>query len=444
MTDSQTAPAPPTTSTRPFRAWDVGRDVFGGLALLTALVLPWNLSFGVGVAGSSAGMFVALIVVTVLSWSAIVVSLLARDRAPDRIRLWLNIPYLLFLAAMVLWDVLITVLLGSDGQIPPGVGPGAWLGAVGALCLAQPVLASRSVDDKPFRTWFGAARILGVVAIAFGVQSFVFNMYWRIRAVGSADAIEADGAQHFGYLAAALVYGGLSLAVVVIAAVWTIKNDRASRLAVVGLGVATLLTALVVWVSDIGLNIVPVQGAVNNTASGIGFQGYLAWCAAAAIFGPITLRNAFARRAVEGAVLRTALRHCLLLIAVWCAGMVAVRFVYLGLAMSSGQSLSLSVTTTMVAASLAAGATALWLRALLASGSAKGMLIAAVSGVLFLLMIARIAVDITQSAQHITATFNVALALLSLIVAAAVLWFPTARRASAEAANPPKIVAPTH
>ncbi|WP_019973476.1 hypothetical protein [Mycobacterium sp. 141] len=439
MNDSQT-----TAAAHPSRTWDVGRDAVGGVALLIALFLPWNLSFGFGVAGSGAGVFIALLAVTVVSWAAIVVGLMSRDGTPDRIRLWLNVPYLLFVAVMVLWDVLITVLLGSGGQVPPGVGPGAWIGVAGALCLAQPVLASRSVDDKPFRSWFGAARILGVVAVAFGVQSFVFNMYWRVRAVGSADAVDADGAQHAGYLTAALVYGTLSLAVVVIAARWAIRNDHPSRLAVVGLGVATILTAFAVWVSDRGLNIVPVQGAVNNTASGIGFQGYLLWCAAAAIFGPITMRNAIARRGVEGVVLRTALRHCLLLIAVWCGGMIAVRFAYLGLALTSGQSLSISVTATMVTANLAAGTTALWLRTLLASGSANGIRIAVVSGALFLLMIVRIAVDISQSAQHITATFNVTLALLSLVVAVAVLWFPTARRSLETAAKAPKIVAPAH
>ena len=59
-------------------------------------------------------------------------------------------------------------------------------------------------------------------------------------------------------------------------------------------------------------------------------------------------------------------------------------------------------------------------------------------------MIVRIAVDISQSAQHITATFNLTLALLSLIVAVAVLWFPTARRAPETAGKAPKIVAPAH
>ena len=121
MTDSQIADAP----ARPSRMWDVGRDAVGGVALMIALFLPWNLSFGFGVAGSSVGLFVALLVVTVMSWAAIVVCLMSRGATPDRIRLWLNVPYLLFVAAMVLWDVLITVLLGSSGQIPPGVGPGA-------------------------------------------------------------------------------------------------------------------------------------------------------------------------------------------------------------------------------------------------------------------------------------------------------------------------------
>jgi hypothetical protein len=353
--------------------------------------------------------------------------------------LWLNVAYLLFIGAIVLWDLLITVLYGSNGQVPPGVGPGAWIGVTGALLCAQPMLGGQGTDDASFRNWFGAARIIGVVAIAFGMQSFGFNMYWRIRSIGSADAIPADGGQHFGYLVAATVYGGLSLAIVVIAASWMVRNTASTRLAVIGLGAATVVTALTVWASDAGLNIVPVQGAVSNTGSGIGFQGYLLWCASAAIFAPAVLH-----RAVASDVLRAALRYCLLLIAVWCFGMIAVRLAYLGLALSGDQSLSLGITTTMIVVNLAAGAVAVWLRRILASDSTTGLRIATVAGALFALTIARIVVDIVSSAQHITGTFNVVVSFLAVIVAAAVLWFPTARRGTAAASvkRPRIFVAP--
>jgi hypothetical protein len=205
------------------------------------------------------------------------------------------------------------------------------------------------------------------------------------------------------------------------------------------LGAATVVTALTVWASDAGLHIVPVQGAVTNTGSGIGFQGYLLWCASAAIFAPAVLH-----RAVTSDVLRAALRHCLLLIAVWCFGMIAVRLAYLGLALSGDQSLSLDITTTMIVVNLAAGAVAVWLRRILASDSATGLRIATVAGALFVLTIVRIVVDIVSSAQHITGTFNVGVSFLAVIVAAAVLWFPTTRRgaAAASAKRPRIFIAP--
>jgi hypothetical protein len=437
MTDSLTATPVDGTASQS-RKWNVGRDIVGGITLLIALFAPWNLSFGFGIDGSSGRMFAALVVVTVLSLASIAVTFVSKSSLATRLRLWLNVAYLLFVAAIVLWDLLITLLYGSSGQVAPGVGPGAWIGVTGALLCAQPVLGGQDTDDASFRNWFGAARIIGVVAIAFGVQSFVFNMYWRIRSIGSADAIPADGAQHFGYLVAATVYGALSLSIVVIAASWIVRNTASTRLAVVGLGAATIATALVVWASDAGLHIVPVQGAVSNTGSGIGFQGYLLWCAAAAIFAPAVLH-----RAVASDVLRSALRHCLLLIAVWCFGMIAVRLAYLGLALSSNQSLSVGVTTTMIVVNLAAGAVAIWLRRILTSDSGTGLRIATVSGALFVLTIIRVVVDIVSSAQRITGTFNVVVSFLALIVAAAVLWFPTARRRAAVSGNQPRIfVAP--
>jgi hypothetical protein len=98
----------------------------------------------------------------------------------------------------------------------------------------------------------------------------------------------------------------------------------------------------------------------------------------------------------------------------------------------------------MIVVNLAAGAVAVWLRRILASDSTTGLRIATVAGALFALTIARIVVDIVSSAQHITGTFNVVVSVLAVIVAAAVLWFPTARRgaAAASAKRPRIFVAP--
>ncbi len=262
--------------------------------------------------------------------------------------------------------------------------------------------------------------MIGFLALAVGVQSFLFNMFWRVRSLGSEAAVGAVGAQQAGFVASAAVYGLMSLAAVVIAASWMIKNTDASRLAITGLGVATLVTALVVWASDSGLGIVPFRGAVNNTTAGIGFQGYLLWAAAAAIVAPLTLRNTLSRKTIDTAAWREALRFCLLLIGVWSVGQIAVRIVYLALAAAGDVSLAAGITATLIIVNVAIAALALWMRVLLKS-TAVTTLIVILFGLLFALTDARLASEIVLTASHITATFHVVLCILALLVAAAAL-----------------------
>ena len=199
-----------------------------------------------------------------------------------------------------------------------------------------------------------------------------------------------------------------------------IKNTDASRLAVTGLGAATLVTALVVWASDSGLGIVPFRGAVNNTTAGIGFQGYLIWAAAAAIVAPLTLRNALSRKPIDTAAWREALRFCLLLIGVWSVGQIAVRIVYLALAAAGDVSLAAGITATLIGINVAIAALALWVRVVLKSSAVTTMIVV-LFGVLFALTDARVAAEIILTASHITATFHVVLCILALLVAAAAL-----------------------
>lgn len=407
MTDQRTEAG--TTGTR----WNVGRNACGAVLLMLALLLPWNVRFGFGIDGSNTIAYVVLVVVTVLSVSSIFVT-------GAKVRLALNVGYLLFVAFIVVGDTVFSVVLGAVDTIPPGVGPGAWIGVAGALLCAQPALVDPATDDTSLRPWFSASRVLGFLAMAVGVQSFLFNMFWRIQSLGSEAAADAARAQQAGYVASAAVYGLMSLAAVLIAASWMIKNTEASRLAVTGLGAATLVTALVVWASDSGLGIVPFRGAVNNTTAGIGFQGYLLWAAAAAIVAPLTLRNTLSRNPADAGSWREALRLCLLLIGVWSIGVIAVRLAYLALAAAGDVNLSPSVTAALIALNVAIAVFAFWVRALLQSSTAT-TLVVVLCGVLFALTDARVAAEIILTASHITATFHVVLCILALLVAAAAL-----------------------
>jgi hypothetical protein len=389
----------------------IGWDVFGAMLLLVALFLPWNVRFGFGVDGSNTVAYLVLVAATLLSLISIV--------APAaKLRLALNIGYLSFVAFIVVGDTVFSVIFGAVDTIPPGVGPGAWVGVAGSLLVAQPRLSA--TDDASAQRWLRASRILGFVALAFGVQSFLFNMFWRVQSLGSEAAVAAGGAQQAGFVASAAVYGLMSLAAVVIAASWMIKNSDASRLAIVGLGAATLVTALVVWVSDRGLGIVPFRGAVNNTTAGIGFQGYLMWTATAAIVAPLTLRNVLSRKPIDTSSWREALRHGVLLIGVWSVGQIAVRLVYLALAAAGDVSLSPTVTTALIGINVATAALAFWLHILLRSTTVT-VLVVVLCAALFVLTDARLIAEILLTASHITATFHVVLCLFALFVAAAAL-----------------------
>jgi hypothetical protein len=408
MTDRQAATASKAIGSSPSR-WNASRNACGAVLLLLAVLLPWNVRFGLGIDGSNTTAYVVLVAVTVLSLASIFAS-------SANVRLLLNVGYLLFVAFIVVGDTVFSVIFGAVDTIPPGVGPGAWIGVAGALLCAQPNLVDAA--DGTRRRWLSASRVIGFLAVAVGVQSFLFNMFWRVRSLGSEAAVGAGGAQQAGFVASAAVYGLMSLAAVVIAASWMIKNTDASRLAVTGLGAATLVTALVVWASDSGLGIVPFRGAVNNTTAGIGFQGYLLWAAAAAIVAPLTLRNTLSRKSIDTATWREALRFCLLLIGVWSVGQIAVRIVYLALAAAGDVSLAASITATLIVVNVAIAALALWMRAVLKSTPVT-TLIVVLFGVLFALTDARLASEIVLTASHITATFHVVLCVLALLVAAA-------------------------
>ncbi len=107
----------------------------GAVLLLLALLLPWNVRFGLGIDGSNTIAYVVLVAVTVLSLASIFAN-------GANVRLLLNIGYLLFVAFIVVGDTVFSVIFGAVDTIPPGVGPGAWIGVAGALLCAQPTWAT--------------------------------------------------------------------------------------------------------------------------------------------------------------------------------------------------------------------------------------------------------------------------------------------------------------
>ncbi len=139
---SPTAPhhIPDQTSAK---RWDNGRDVVAGVLLLIAPLFPWNLYFGIGIPHSSGAVFALLAVATALSLVAIAITHTIGSRPGNttagRVRLALNIPYALLVAGFVGFDVVQTVRYGGSGNVPGGVGPGAWLGISGASvgCTAE-------------------------------------------------------------------------------------------------------------------------------------------------------------------------------------------------------------------------------------------------------------------------------------------------------------------
>ena len=174
-------------------------------------------------------------------------------------------------------------------NVPGGVGPGAWLGIAGSLLGAQPVTTSPTAPDDADDT-VGPVRIIGYASIVGAALSFGFNLFWRVRyALQSAGGADF-GKQNIAVIATAVVYGVVALVAVLVASRWLLRSTKASRLATIALGTSTLVAGILVWSLPVGRDIDAFHGIAQNTSTaGVGYEGYLAWAAAAAIFAPPTL-----------------------------------------------------------------------------------------------------------------------------------------------------------
>lgn len=416
------------------------RDIAALLLLLLALVFPWNLYFGLGIPDSSLVWWGLLALVTVLSLLSLVVARRASDAGSGaRLRLVLNIPYLVLIAGFVGYDVFESILSGGTVHVPGGVGPGGWLGAAGALLAAQPTLTSPTTEEQRYERWLRGARLLGYVSMFGASLSAGFNLSWRVRyALQNAGGSEAFGTRNTTVILSAVVYGVVALTAVLVASRWILRNTPASRFAIFALGVSSLLAGMLVWALPAGREIDAFHGIEQNTSTaGVGYEGYLAWAAAAALFVPLTL---FSGPEVyrDREVWRNAIRKGLTLIVVWCFGSALMRITDLLVAVMLNYPSFPYNSLTLAAFDVLTAVLALWLRVRLASGALRSRLITWLGGLVFTLAVSRIILGVVLAprfeqaasvspvygndlAQQITSTFDVTLSGLALFILAAVI-----------------------
>ncbi|RAU89751.1 hypothetical protein DQP58_25785 [Mycobacterium colombiense] len=460
------------------------RHVAGDLAavalLILALFLPWNLYFGLGIPDSSATWAAVLIAVTVLAVAAVALAGSWRSAGARfnparaaRLRLALNVPYLLLVLGFVVFDAYETVRFGGTVNVPGGVGPGAWAGVAGALLSAQAVPAGALAGPVPAgdesTRWHRSARVIGALSMTAAVLSFGFNLYWRVRyALQSTGGAQEFGKQNIAVIVTAVVYGVVALLAVLVGSRWLLRSARASRLTTIALGASTLAAGILVWFLPAGRDLDAFHGIAQNTSTaGVGFEGYLAWAAGAALFAPRALFGHRNASPTEESAWRETTRNGLLLIAIWCVGSMAMRITDLVVGVILNYPFSRYDSIVLAAFDLATAVLTIWLRRRLATLSAR--LVTSLCGLVAALSVARVVVGVELAprfadspnspalhpvygnnlAQQITSTFDVTLCGLALgILAAAIVTGQLsgrrlARRAARRRAAAANAAAPT-
>jgi hypothetical protein len=422
------------------------RDGVGVALLAVALLLPWNLDFGVGIPVGNGLLIFVVVAVTLLAILAALVPhvgpfRLTADgqdvRRTGRVRLLLTIPYLILVVGFVVYQLLETWRGGGTGLVPPGVGPGLLLGVGGALLASQPPITSITIQDNGFRRWYAAARMLGGVSIALATLSVAFNVYWRLRYLFVTNG--AFGGEDIATIITTLLYGAEALIALVIASRWLTERTAAARLATAALGASGALAATLVWILPIGRDVDAFHGFAQNTSTAaVGYEGYLFWAAAAAIVAPTTLYAIFLIKPPTVGAYRSAAEKILTLIAFWAFAAAALRVIDYLVAWSLDLPRALYDTAAMTVFNLITGLIARWLHRQLARGEVTLPVIAAFSGLLFVFTVANLAIGVALApryaeaspnsvygnnlAQQITSTFDVTICLLSFAVLVAMLF----------------------
>ena len=443
------------------------RDGIAVALLVLALLLPWNLDFGLGVPGSKGLFFVLTVFVTVLAVAAALAPHVGPFRLtapqPDvrrtsMIRLLFNVAYVVLAIGFVGFHLLQTVRDGGTGLTPPGVGPGLIVGVGGALLAMQPPITSITIEDNGFRRWYAVARALGAVSIGLAILAVAFNLYWRLRYLFVTEV--AMGGQDVAVIITTLLYGAEAMIALVIASRWLIERSAAARLATSALGVSAAVAATLVWVLPVGRDIDAFHGIAQNTSTAaVGYEGYLFWAAAAAIVAPTTLYTVFLIKPPTLGAYRSAAEKCLTLIAFWAFAAAVLRVVDYLIALSLDLPRALFDSGAMTVFNVITGVIAWWLQRQLVRGDGSPTVIAAFSGVLFVFTVANLVIGVALApryavappdaiygnnlAQQITSTFDVVVCALSFVVLVAMLFtgplagYLTRRHETAAAPPPP-------
>jgi len=455
------------------------RDGLAVALLVVALLLPWSIVFGVGVPGSNGLLFVPVAVVTLLAVAAALAPHVGplRLTAPQpnlgrtiRIRFLLTIPYLLCVLGFIGFHVVETIRFGGTGAVPPGAGPGIWLGVAGALLAAQPPITSITIEDNGFRRWYAATRLIGVASIVLAAWAVVFNLFWRLRYLFVTTGTIAG--HDVAVVVTTLLYGGVAMVALLIGSGWLLQKTAAARLAATALGVSAGIAGVLVWVLSVGRDVDAFHGIAENTSTAaVGYEGYLAWAAAAAIVAPTTLYAVFLVKPPTMAVYRGAALKCLTLIAFWTFAAAGLRVTDFLIALTLDLPRSLYDSFALMAFNVVTGCIAVWLQRQLAKGGLSSVVIAAFSGSLFVFTAAQLVIGVALApryadptprspdaiygndlAQQITSMFDVVICVLSLAILVAVVvtgplaGYLTRRRAPRETApavvEPPTAVVP--
>jgi len=429
----------------PARA-NILRDGVAVALLLVALLLPWNLDFGLGIPGTDGALIAVVAVITLLSVLAALTPHVGPFRLtrPDqdvkrtsRTRLLLGIAYPIVAIGFVVYQVVETERVGGTGLVPPGIGPGLLLGVAGALLAAQPPITGITMQDNGFRRWYATARVLGVVSIALATLSVAYNVYWRLRYLFVANG--QFGEQDVATILITLLYGAVAMTALVIASRWLVEKTAAARLATTAIGISGALAATLVWILPVGRDIDAFHGIAQNTSTAaVGYEGYLFWAAAAAVVAPTTLYAIFLIKPPTLGAYRSAAEKCLTLIAFWAFAAAGLRIFDYLIAVLLDLHRALYDTVAMTVFNLITGFIARWVHRQLVKGEGMLTVIAAFSGVLFVFTIANLAIGVALApryaapsptgiygnnlAQQITSTFDATVCVLSLAVLAVTLF----------------------
>jgi hypothetical protein len=297
-----------------------------------------------------------------------------------------------------------------------------------------------------------------MASIVLAAWAVVFNLFWRLRYLFVTDV--AIGPHDVAVIITTVLYGGVAMVALVIGSVWLTQKTAAARLATTALGVSAGIAGVLVWLAGVGRDVDAFHGIAENTSTAaVGYEGYLAWAAAAAIVAPTTLYAVFLVKPPTMAVYRGAALKCLTLIAFWTFAAAGLRVTDYLIALWLDLPRSIYDTFALLAFNVATGCIAVWLQRRLAMGGLSSVVIAAFSGSLFVFTAAQLVIGVALApryadptprsqdaiygndlAQQITSMFDVVICALSLAILVAVVitgplaGYLTRRRAARPAA----------